>query len=69
MELCLIGLVVVVLIHSNHNLNKRILRLLLCVDITGVLAARHQFINDTLVLLAVRIIDDVIDNLTVAQYA
>ena len=69
MELCLIGLVVVVLIHSNHNLNQRILRLLLCVDIACILAARHQFVNDTLVLLAVRIIDDMVDNLTVAQYA
>ena len=69
MKLCLVRFVVVVLIHSNHNLNERILGVFLCIDITGIFATRHQFVDDSLILIAIRIIYNVIDNLTVANDA
>jgi hypothetical protein len=68
-KLCPICFMVVVFIDANHNLDERILCLFLCVNITGVFATRHQFIDDTLVLLAIRIIHDVPNNLAVAQDA
>ena len=67
MELCLVSLVIVILIHTNHNLNKRILSLFLCIDITSIFATRHQLINDTLIFLAIRIIYNMIDNLAIAD--
>ena len=67
MKLRFVSFVIIVFIDTDHNLNKRILSLLLCVDITCIFTARHQFINNTLIFLAIRIIDDMIDNLAIAN--